>query len=149
MPGPHPLETLQSLAKRRTEGALAELGDALRASRHSADQLRLLEQYRTEYANRLATASQLGLPATVLANYRSFLDRLDAVIAQAQRDLDIRGVMVEAGQARWRDARREEQSFEVIVERRAAGAQQREARRTQKQADEIAARLATARLQGA
>ena len=149
MPGTDPFETLQSLAKRRTDGALAELGDALRASRHSADQLKVLEQYRTEYSNRFATAARLGLPATVLANYRSFLEKLDGVIAQAQRDTAMRAVVVEAGQARWRDARREQQSYEVIAERRAAGAEQKEARRAQKQADEIAARLATARLQGA
>jgi flagellar FliJ protein len=149
MPDTSPLDTLQSLAKRRTDGALVELGDALRASRHSDDQLRLLEQYRTEYSNRFTTAAQLGLPATVLANYRSFLEKLDGVIAQAQRDTEMRAVVVEAGQARWRDARRTQQSYEVIAERRAVGAEQQEARRAQKQSDEIAARLASARLQGA
>src|SRR5262245_58316056 len=142
-----PLSTLQSLAKSRTDAALTALGEALAASRTSAERLQLLERYREEYQARLTVAARNGLSTTQLTNYRAFLDKLDAAVAQATADVKNRNAAAEADAARWRQAQQKQKSFEVLAERRAEQDRLQGERQDQKKSDEIAARVSNARLE--
>lgn len=145
MKPPTALATLQSLARDRSSGALARLGEALAASRTSAERLALLEGYRDEYRARLAAAVRAGVSATELANYRAFLDKLEHAVAQAAAEVAHRSASAEAHAAHWRDAQQREKSFDVLADRRAAEARASAERQGQKLTDEIAARIAAAR----
>lgn len=132
------IATLQSLAKSHSDAALAALGEALAASRTSAERLQLLQRYRDEYQGRLTVAVRNGVTTLQLANYRAFLDKLDAAIAQAAAEAQNRTAVVAADTARWHEARQREKSFEVIADRRAEHRRSHLARQDQKLADEIA-----------
>src|SRR5262245_60106017 len=95
----NPLATLQTLAKNRSDAALNALGAALAASRTSAERLQLLEKYRNEYQQRLAAAVRNGLSATQLANYRAFLDKLDAAVTQATAEVSKCNALAATGAA--------------------------------------------------
>jgi len=140
-----PLDTLQALARNRSEAALASLGTALAASRTSDERLALLERYRNEYRLHLATAERDGVSITSLTNHRAFLERLESAISQAAEDAVSRRASAQADASRWHAERRKEKSLEVLVDRRTLKARTRAERQNQKQTDEVAARVAGAR----
>jgi flagellar FliJ protein len=138
-----PIATLQSLAKTKSDTALAALGEALAAARTSAERLALLERYRDEYQARLSIAAREGLSTTELANYHAFLAKLDAAVNAAAADVKNRDAVAKADAARWQAARQQEKSFEVLAERRAEQARVHTERQDQKKSDELAARVST------
>lgn len=142
MGSPDPLDAVHELARDAAASARRRLGETLSDCRQSEERLRVLEGYRAEYEQRLKRAVSGGISATVLANYRQFLDRLGEAIAQAAAELDASRRRVTVGQASVLAEDRRVKSFDTLAERRERCAATAEARRDQKQTDELAARSA-------
>jgi len=138
---PTPLDTLIELARSRTDRALAQLGDALAASRTAEERLVLLQRYRDEYGARFAQTSASGISVTELRNYQVFLDRLQLAIEHQAREVEARRRGVGTCTEGWRAARQTENTFGTLQTRREQRARRADERRQQKAADEASARF--------
>jgi flagellar FliJ protein len=138
---PATLQRLTQLAQHRRDSGARRLA-ALVGERAQADaKLELLLQYRRGYQERLDQAARQGIDGDGLRNFRSFLVQLDRAIGeQADLAAAIARRLDDAHQA-WRADQRKLDSYRTLDERRAEARARGEARRGQKQQDEVAARM--------
>ena len=145
---PSPLDTLLELARTRTDRALAELGDALTASRNAEERLALLQRYRDEYGARFAQSTASGISITELRNYQVFIEKLQLAIEHQSREVESRRQGVGARAEGWRAARQTENAFDTLQARREQRAKIADERQQQKTTDEAASRFALNRSNG-
>ncbi|HKO88153.1 MAG TPA: flagellar export protein FliJ [Burkholderiales bacterium] len=138
----HPLETLQGLAEDATTEAMTKLAEMLGRLRDSEARLVMLMRYRDEYRTKLDSSSRNGVSVIELANFRTFLSRLEEAVAQQQADVNHWQQAVERSRENWREAERKSRSFGVLNDRRNERERSTAARSEQKQNDEFAARMA-------
>lgn len=142
------LQPLLDLAQTRTDEAARQLGELLAAERDVAQKLQMLEDYRREYNDRFVEAAREGLSPDAWRNYGAFIARLDEAIL-AQRKLAEQSHQLTAqGQQHWLAQRNKLKAFDTLSQRHQAGLARIEARQEQKMADEHAARLGRARMDG-
>jgi flagellar export protein FliJ len=132
------LEPLADYAgKVETQAArrLAACAQALAAKEKEVDQLR---GYLAEYRQRAALADSTD--PLRWQNARAFLAKLSAVVAAREKELAqaVEGYRVEA--ERWRDSHRRVKSLDKIVADAAREADVAEAKREQRELDELALR---------
>jgi flagellar export protein FliJ len=132
------LEPLADYAgKVETQAArrLAASAQALAAKQKEVDQLR---GYLAEYRQRAALADSTD--PLRWQNARAFLAKLSAVVAAREKELAqaVEGYRVEA--ERWRDSHRRVKSLDKIVADAAREADVAEAKREQRELDELALR---------
>lgn len=137
-PTEKPWKRLQELAESRRDGTGRALA-ALAAQRDGAQsKLAMLVEYRRDYEARLARASQEGIDAERLRNYRRFLAQLDAAIEQQADQMVDAQERVDDAQQKWRGEQREVKSFDTLGQREARAQAKRENRREQQLQDEYA-----------
>jgi flagellar export protein FliJ len=124
-------EKVETQAARR----LAACAQALAAKEKEVDQLR---GYLAEYRQRAALADSTD--PLRWQNARAFLAKLSAVVAAREKELAqaVEGYRVEA--ERWRDSHRRVKSLDKIVADAAREADVAEAKREQRELDELALR---------
>jgi flagellar FliJ protein len=139
-----PWNRLKEVAGRRCDEQARRLADAKLARDEAQRRLDMLVGYRGEYEARLARAGSQGIDREALRNYQAFLAQLERAIAQ-QADL-VAGAerSVQGARAQWQSERTRVESFEVLGERHGVAVARDEARRSQKDTDEWAARAAIA-----
>lgn len=135
------LNTLISLAEKKTDDAAKMLGAAIRAGQDAEQKLALLHQYRDDYAARLETTRSVGLSTMSHHNYQVFLGKLDSAITGQQRIVENENRRIAESRSAWQARAREKMSFSTLSERAQKEAQQIESKRDQKLMDEHAARL--------
>lgn len=140
MSKPFPLQSILDLSQLRMEDAARRLGELLAGEKEAGARLVLLQQYRAEYHERFVAAAQSGIDRTAWNNYRSFLDRLDEAIVQANLMVDQSRQLTAAGQREWVDKRGRVQAFDTLSQRHQSREQHVENRQEQKTQDEHAAR---------
>lgn len=140
MSKPFALQTVLELMQQRADEATNRLARLIAAEQDAATKLKLLDDYRDEYARRFHDASQEGLTPQQWRNFQQFLGRLDEAIAQ-QREVVARSRSnTTAGKAAWQEQQVKLKAFDTLAERHHQAEEKRENRREQKQTDEIAAR---------
>ena len=92
--------------------------------------LSMLLDYRREYENRLNRASEDGVDAERLRNYRRFLAQLDQAIEQQTSQAADAQSSVEQARETWQGLHREVQSYDALKQR-AAQAQAKHERRVE------------------
>lgn len=137
------LNTLISLAEKKTDDAARMLGAAIRAGRDAEQKLALLHQYRDDYAARLETSRSVGLSTMIHHNYQVFLGKLDSAIAGQQLIVENENRRIAESRSAWQQNARKKMSFSTLSQRAHKEAQQIEGKRDQKLTDEHAARLRT------
>ncbi|MBN7795831.1 flagellar export protein FliJ [Parahaliea mediterranea] len=143
-----PLDTLIELARKARDGAGKALAQERQQSRQTAMQLDTLRQYRREYASQMQIVLQGGTDAATLANYRDFLQSLDAAIERAGQALEQQEKRVDNRREHWRQEQRKLSSYDTLAERRAQRERSSEQRREMLQNDEFVTNLsARTRLQ--
>ena len=140
MAKPFPLQTLLDLAQERSDAAAARLGAANGHKREMQVRLELLLEYRSEYAQRLATASKTGMDSVGLRNFHVFIDKIDTAIAQQREQVATAKRQVELGQNQWHTQQRSLKSFDTLSRRHSSAERRVEARLEQKEQDEFALR---------
>ena len=140
MAKPFALQTVLELMQARSDEATQNLARLIAREQDAKTKLEMLEQYRSEYAQRFQQAAQNGLAPHEWQNYQSFLGRLDeaidaqhkAVRQQAQATLD--------GQRQWAEQRQKLKAIDTLSERHFSNETSLENKRIQKVQDEFAAR---------
>ena len=134
------LNTLIELATTEVDDAAVRLGRAVRAVEEAKQKLTLLAGYQDDYANRFQNTMTNGFTPMAYRNFQGFMDKLDQAINGQQlvvRDAEYR---VEQERGNWRESERKRISFDALATRANTAADQKIARREQKQTDEQAAR---------
>ena len=134
------LNTLIELATTEVDDAAVRLGRAVRAVEDAKQKLTLLGSYRDDYAERFQATMANGFTPMAYRNFQGFMDKLDQAIngqQQVVRDAEFR---VEKERGAWRESERKRISYDALATRAKAAADQKIAKREQKQTDEQAAR---------
>lgn len=143
MPSPFPLQTVLELMQSRTDQAAIELGLRITSERDAKAQLRLLENYRHEYAERFRGAAQDGMTPLQWQNYQEFMSKLDAAIGQQSAIVAGTEAETAAGQTKWLNQKNRQRALDTLAVRHFDRERISEGRREQKTTDEIAARRHT------
>ncbi|SMP71344.1 flagellar export protein FliJ [Noviherbaspirillum suwonense] len=134
------LNTLIELATTEVDDAAVRLGRAVRAVEEAKQKLDLLSGYRDDYAQRFQNTMATGFTPMAYRNFQGFMDKLDQAIngqQQLVRDAEWR---VEQERGAWRESERKRISYDALATRARTAADQKIAKRDQKQTDEQAAR---------
>lgn len=135
------LAILCELAEEARNKAAQLLAGERRTQAQLQMQFETLGQYRAEYAARLNECMDEGIDAATLQDYWRFLDSLDNALESAVQNLEIQAQRVTSRQQDWQAEQRRLSSFNTLVDRRAAQAQQAERRKEMRQQDEVASNL--------
>ena len=138
MPKPFPLQTLLDLARSDSDNAAARLGALNGHDREMEERLRLLLDYRGEYTAHLARIARIGMSSVDWRNYREFIDKIDAAIAQQREAVAQAKHGVEAGQHHWHAQQRKLKSFDTLSQRHRLVQLRHEFRQEQKEQDDFA-----------
>jgi flagellar export protein FliJ len=122
-----------------TELSLA-MADAGRRVADLERQLEQLTKYRDEYV-RNSSENRGAMDAVKLQNYRSFLGRLGAALAQHSNNLEAARSEFERRRVKWSEKRVEAESLSRIVERFRKEEQHAADRREQREGDDAAMRI--------
>lgn len=143
MSKPFALQAVLELMQRRTDEATQQLARLIAAEQDAQAKLRLLTDYRLEYAQRFQASAQTGLTPQQWQNFQSFLAKLDDAIRQQQEAVDRSRRNTTAGQKAWQAQRVKLKAMDTLSERHRQSEMWRELRQEQKLVDEIAARGST------
>lgn len=129
----------------KLEEATRRLGQLISGEQQAAQRLELLTQYRDEYHAKFLAAAREGLSRDQWRNYQSFLDRLDTAIHQAREMVAQSHQLTTAGQQDWLSKRGRVKAFDTLAQRHQTRVNHAETRQEQKEMDEHASRLHTAK----
>ncbi|MFZ6640722.1 flagellar export protein FliJ [Undibacterium sp. TC4M20W] len=135
-----PISTLIEITEREVDDAAKLLGKAIRAHEDTEKKLSLLQQYRDDYAQRLQDGAAKGLTVSQYTNFLSFLAKLDSAIDGQKKvvmDAEHRIVMAKT---EWQASEKKRLSYDTLQNRAQTAQQKKEAKRDQKQTDEMAVR---------
>ncbi|AMD02710.1 flagellar export protein FliJ [Halomonas chromatireducens] len=133
------LAMLGDLARDARDQAGQLLAGERMSERQVAAQLDALSQYRLEYAERLQAAMRDGIDPASMHNYQQFLASLDAALQRARDALDSQQQRVQQSQQQWQQEQKRLSAYDTLSSRRNAELQKHEARREQRNSDEMAA----------
>lgn len=138
MPRRFPLKPLVDYTQDQTDDAAKRLA-LLKAHWQAAeDKLQQLTLYRQEYQDRLAHSAQCGMSVSALRDYRAFLAKLDAAIAQQKDEVARCQGSWEQGKEAWLAQRRKLKAYQTLEQRHHTREARREAKQEQKEQDESA-----------
>jgi flagellar FliJ protein len=139
------LKTLLEREQKRRDEQMANVRTAVANAEAQQQQADGLGTYRTEYCRKWSAQFQQAATIEILRSYQGFLSRLDQAITQQQSVLEHAHRMVEAHRQRLVEREIRVATVERLIERREAMLAKVADRRDQKNLDELAQRLATAR----
>lgn len=135
-----PLQSILDLSQLRLDEATRKLGELISGQQEATQRLQLILQYRDEYQSRFLAAAQNGIGLEAWQNYRAFLERLDAAVAQAREMVAASELRTAAGQQEWMDKRGRVKAFDTLAQRHRSRVLHAENKQEQKHVDEHAAR---------
>ena len=138
MSKPFPLQTLLDLTRRENDTAAARLGTLNGHDREMEDRLRLLLDYRDDYASRLLNMTTNGVNSVGWKNCREFIAKIDSAIVQQRQTVAEAKCQVQSGRHQWYMLQRKLKSFDTLSDRHRAVELKRESKLEQKEQDEWA-----------
>ena len=141
MTKPQTLNVLIDLTHDAVDEAARRMQQAQQEKDKAQKQLELLHSYRLDYAQRLQTSSQQGVPAAKYLNFQRFLTTLDEAISQQNQIVAQSELRLEAGRKQWAAEKRRLGAYETLDTRRREQQARQMARREQKANDEMASSL--------
>ena len=141
MAKPSSLDTLIELAQENADEAGKQLQLLSTERKNAEDQLKMLLEYRQDYAARLQAATESGLSASNYHNFRQFIATLDEAISQQNRVVAHIDLKIEAGKKHWYAEKRRLSSFETLQARKKQQQRVVDNRNEQRANDEISANI--------
>ena len=141
------LKTLLEREEKRRDEQLAAVRAAVANEQAQQQQADGLSTYRTEYCQKWSAQFRQAAQMEILRSYQGFLSRLDQAITQQQSVLEHAGRMVQVQRQRLVEREIRVATVERLIKRREALLARLADRRDQKNLDEMAQRLGTARAQ--
>lgn len=139
------LRTLLEREQKRRDDQMAVVRNAVANAEAQQQQADGLSGYRTEYCQKWSAQFQRAATIEILRSYHGFLSRLDQAITQQQSVVEHARRMVEVQRQRLVEREVRVATVERLIQRREAMLAKIADRRDQKNLDEMAARLASAR----
>lgn len=140
MAKPFSLQPLLEIMQERTDEATRRLGKLIAAERDARSRLQMLEQYREEYAARMAESRMQGMTPMALRNYQAFLARIDEAIQQQAAAVMQSEQQTAHGQEQWKAQNKQLKAVDTLATRHEARERAAEAKREQKLTDEFSSR---------
>lgn len=134
------LQPLLDVMQTRTDEATRRLGKLIAAEQSQRSRLEMLEQYRSEYAQRLREATKQGVTRLVLLNFQDFLARIDEAIAQQRIAVENSEQSTKAGKDHWQEQNKKLKAIDTLSVRNDARLRYQENRQDQKLQDEFSSR---------
>ncbi|GAL33188.1 flagellar protein FliJ [Vibrio maritimus] len=131
------LEFLLEQAKDNEQQAVLALNKARTELEGYYQQVQQIEQYRLDYCNQLVARGQEGLTASQYGHLNRFLTQLDETLTKQKSAEGHFKQQVEDCEEYWHNTRKQRQSYEWLIEKKAKEKAQLEAKRDQKQMDEF------------
>ena len=141
------LRTLLEREQKRRDEQMAAVRAAVANVEAQQQQADGLTGYRTEYCQKWSAQFRQAAQMEILRSYHGFLARLDQAITQQKSVLEHAHRMVEAQRQRLVEREIRVATVERLIKRREAMLAKVAARRDQKNLDELAQRLSSARAQ--
>lgn len=132
------LEPVIKVAETREQQAARALGQAQMQLNQAEQRLSELKTYKEEYLRRFHAQGSRGMSAAQMEDYRRFLAKLDAAIAQQQQVVAQAARFVEAKRGQWHERHGKTRALDKVVERYQADEQRRDDRKEQSEQDERA-----------
>ena len=139
------LQTLLEREKKRRDEQMAQVRNAVANVEAQQQQADSLIGYRSEYCQKWSTQFQQAAQIEILRSYHGFLARLDQAISQQQSVVEHASRMVDAQRQRLVEREIRVATVERLIKRREAVLAKLADRREQKNLDEMAQRLTSAR----
>ena len=139
------LKTLLEREQKRRDEQMAQVRAAVANAQAQQQQADGLGGYRGEYCAKWSAQFRQAANMEILRSYHGFLSRLDQAITQQQSVVEHAQRMVEAHRQRLVEREIRVATVERLIQRREAMLAKVADRRDQKNLDELAQRLATAR----
>jgi len=139
------LRTLLEREQKRRDEQMAQVRCAVANVQAQQQQVDGLTGYRTEYCQKWSAQFRQAATIEILRSYHGFLSRLDQAITQQQAVVEHAQRMVEAHRQRLVEREIRVATVERLIRRREAMLAKVADRREQKNLDELAQRLASAR----
>ena len=140
MSRPFSLQPLLELMQTRADDASRALGKLIAAEQDAKARLVMLEQYRSEYADQMRTATLQGLTPLALRNYQDFLGRIDQAINQQRSAVQQSAQQTLSGQENWRQQNQRLKAIDTLSQRHDLRERHRENQQEQKLLDEFTTR---------
>lgn len=140
MSQPFSLQPLLEIMQTRADDATRQLGQLIAAEESQKSRLQMLEQYRSEYAQRMSQATAEGITRLVLRNYQDFLARIDEAITQQRLAVQNSENNTKAGQEHWKSQNKQLKAIDTLSLRHDARQRYRENKQEQKLQDEFTTR---------
>ena len=134
------LATLLSLAEEASEEAAKVLAQVRQTHTQMSQQLHMLENYQSEYRQKLNQTLHSGMASDKWQNYQQFLVTLELTIEQQQQQLNIWEQRVNEANRHWQEKQQRVNAFDTLIQRAEHTEYQRQNRLEQKQMDEFAQR---------
>lgn len=140
MTRPFSLQPLLELMQNRADEATRRLGQLIAAEQDAKTRLQMLEQYRSEYAERMREAGAQGLTPMALRNFQEFLARIDQAITQQAAVVKHTEIQTAHGQQHWQTQNKRLKAIDTLAVRHDARERHREGKQEQKLLDEFTTR---------
>ena len=141
------LQTLLEREKKRRDEQMAQVRNAVANAESQQQQAEGLTTYRGEYCQKWSAQFQQAVQMEILRSYHGFLSRLDQAISQQQSVIEHAQRMVEIQRQRLIEREIRVATVERLIKRREAMLAKVADRRDQKNLDEMAQRVTSARAQ--
>jgi flagellar FliJ protein len=139
------LRTLLEREQKRRDEQMAQVRAAAANADTQQQQANGLGTYRTEYCQKWSAQFRQAAQMEILRSYHGFLSRLDQAISQQQSVVEHAKRMVDVQRQRLIEREVRVATVERLIKRREALLAKIEDRRDQKNLDELAQRLSSAR----
>ena len=136
MPTSYSLKMLLDLAQNRSDAAARRLGELNSREQEAEQKLRLLLGYRQDYQVRFQEFAKNGIDQTEWRNFREFMGKLDAAIAEQRNAVTNSRNRMQAGRTDWHAQQRQLKSYDTLSQRQARAEFRRAAKREQREQDE-------------
>jgi flagellar FliJ protein len=136
MPASSALRILLDLAKDKSDAAATRLGQLNAQEQEAEQKLHLLMAYRQDYQVRFQEQAKSGIDQAGWRNFREFMGKLDAAIAEQRRAVANSRDSMQAGRIHWHAQQRKLMSYDTLSQRRARAESLRAAKWEQREQDE-------------
>ncbi len=130
------LQPIAKIRKQQERHAGRIHGETIREAESQQQQLSELIGYRDHYSNLFKVASESGLSAIQMQEYRLFITRLDEAISQQKCQVSNGNDKCELSQKEWMSKRSKSKMIDKVVESRQHTEQQAMEKRLQKELED-------------
>jgi len=135
------LKPVREIASSKENEAARQMGEQQRFLTEQKQRLVELNNYRTEYANKMMSAGSTGIGAGQMQEYSRFISRLDEAMAFQRQQIAIAERTLEVRQREWRAMHTRSEALNKVVNRYEKAEHHERERREQQESDEHAQRL--------